>query len=182
MCNGSSFRTLFDSQRVSVSKKMLESSQHHFYTNLSLIWDNLSWKKLLRVTCEILGLLVNTLTGNDKYSFHSREKFQQQVEMQLSKKQKLFLNFSLRFWNLHQILSIFQTKDESQSLCISEIIDFKRGDYLNVNKLLLHITLRESTRWRVQNNAEIFTAPLLYYFHIPGKLSGKQIRNLRTVS
>ena len=40
----------------------------------------------LLVTCEILGLFVNRLTINDKYSFRYRESLPQPIPMQLSKK------------------------------------------------------------------------------------------------
>ena len=44
----------------------------------------------------------------------------------------LFLDFLMHFWNRHEILEHFQKKDEDPSLIISEIIDAKRGGYLNV--------------------------------------------------
>ena len=45
---------------------------------------------------------------------------------------RLFLDFLLHFWNVHEILSIFKKKDEYSSLIISEIIDAERRGYLNV--------------------------------------------------
>ena len=45
---------------------------------------------------------------------------------------RLFLDFLLHFWNVHEIWSIFKKKDEYPSLIISEIIDAKRRGYLNV--------------------------------------------------
>ena len=46
-------------------------------------------------------LFVNTLTTNDKYSRFYSEDFAQPIQMQLSKKTKIFfLKISLRFWNL----------------------------------------------------------------------------------
>ena len=47
------------------------------------------------------------MTFDHKFSLCSREKFQQSIQMQLSKKQKkLFLNFLLEFKNLHPLLNI----------------------------------------------------------------------------
>ena len=37
------------------------------------------------VICEILALLVNTLTADDKHSFPNTEKLLQRIQMQLSK-------------------------------------------------------------------------------------------------
>ena len=79
----------------------------------------------------MLGLFVNTLTVDDKYSSHESQNFPQQIQMILSQKLKTFSHFSQPFWKLHQILSIFK-KDMIHSLNISEIIDPKRGGYLNV--------------------------------------------------
>ena len=43
----------------------------------------------------------------------------------------------MRFLNLHEMENIFKKKGESSSLSISEIIDSKRGGYLNAWKALL---------------------------------------------
>ena len=58
------------------------------------------------------------------------------------KKKRLFLNFLLRFWNLHKMENIFKKKGESSSLSISEIIDSKWGGYLSAWKALLQNSFR----------------------------------------
>ena len=45
---------------------------------------------------------------------------------------RLFLDFLLHFWNVHEIWSISLKKDGYPSLIISEIIDAERRGYLNV--------------------------------------------------
>ena len=45
---------------------------------------------------------------------------------------RLFLAFLLHFWNVHEIESISEKKNEYPSLIISEIIDAERRGYLNV--------------------------------------------------
>ena len=45
---------------------------------------------------------------------------------------RLFLDFLLHFWNVHEISSIFKKKDGYPSLIISEILDAERRGYLNV--------------------------------------------------
>ena len=48
--------------------------------------------------CEILGLFVNTLTANDKYSLLNRDNLTQLIQMKLSQKQKSFFGmFFSRF-------------------------------------------------------------------------------------
>ena len=48
----------------------------------------------------------------------------------------------MRFWNLHEMQNISEKKGESSSLSISEIIDSKRGAYLNAWKALLQNSFR----------------------------------------
>ena len=92
----------------------------------------MSWKKSPSVWYEILGLFVNTLTVDDKYSGINMQNFPEQFQTRLSQKQKTFSGFFIAFlkcaWNLEH----FQKKDEYPSLIISEIIDAKRRGYLNV--------------------------------------------------
>ena len=49
------------------------------------------------VVCEILGLFVNILTGDDKYSLCYRQNLSETIEMQLSKRLKIFLQFIAAF-------------------------------------------------------------------------------------
>ena len=48
------------------------------------------------------------------------------------KSKRLFVDFLLHFWNVHEIQNILKKKDEYPSLIISEIMDCERGGYLNV--------------------------------------------------
>ena len=57
----------------------------------------LSWIKSVLVICKILGLFVNTLTGDDKYSLLTMDNLTQQIQMQLSKKQKALSQFFSTF-------------------------------------------------------------------------------------
>ena len=47
------------------------------------------------------------------------------------KNKRLFLDFLLRFWNVHEIQNILEKKEEHPSLVISEMMDCERGFYLN---------------------------------------------------
>ena len=89
--------------------------------------DKLSWNKLLSVRSEGLELFVNTLTGNDKYSPGNiigsiyRNKFKQDY----LRNQKLFPNFSLRFWNLYQIVSILEKNISLLASVFSKLLTAK---------------------------------------------------------
>ena len=102
----------------------------------------MSWKKSALVRSKILGLFVNTLTAEYRYSRRNMETFTQQVQMPLSLKQKKFPGFFIVFlkstWNGEH----FQKKGEFSKLSISEIIDSKRGGYLSALKALLQNSFR----------------------------------------
>ena len=87
-------------------------------------------------------MFVNTLAAEYTYSRRNMQTFTQQFQMPLSIKQKTFSWFSTAFlkstWNGEH----FQKKGESSSLSISEIIDSKRGGYLNAWKALLQNSFR----------------------------------------
>ena len=80
----------------------------------------------------VLGLFVNTLTADNKYSRCNVHNFAKQVQTQLSQKYKPFCQLFIAFlkcaWNLEH----FEKIDEYPSLIISEIMDCERGVYLNV--------------------------------------------------
>ena len=50
-------------------------------------------ENIRRSVCQIIGVFVITLTADDKYSLFSRENLPQPIQLQLSEKKKIFLNF-----------------------------------------------------------------------------------------
>ena len=70
----------------------------------------MSWKKSLLLKCQILGLLVNTLAAGGKHPVLNRDNLTIEIQMQLSPKQKFFLNFWLHFRNIDSILNIFKKR------------------------------------------------------------------------
>ena len=121
---------------------MLKSARHYYYPIFPWIWDKLSWKKSALVRSKILGLFVNTLTAEYRYSRRNMQTLTQQVQTPISLKQKTFSRFFIAFlkstWNGEH----FQKKGEFSSLNISEIIDSKRGGYLSAWKALLQNIFR----------------------------------------
>ena len=57
----------------------------------------MSWKKSVLLTCQILGLLVNTLAAGGKHPVLNRDNLTRQIQMQLSQKQKTFSQFLAAF-------------------------------------------------------------------------------------
>ena len=74
---------------------------------INVFEGNWGWKSLW-VICKILGLFVNPLTSNDKYSLLNTGNLLQQFQMQLSQKQKKLPNFFLHFLNFVSIFNIFE--------------------------------------------------------------------------
>ena len=84
------FRTAFGNQPVNGYQTLLKSARQYLYPISPSIRDKLSWKKSVLVGTKILGLFVNTLTAEYKYSRRNMQTFAQQVQTPLSLKQKTF--------------------------------------------------------------------------------------------
>ena len=83
-------------------------------------------QKSLLHSWKFLRPFLNTLTANDTYSLNSKDKWMQTIQMHLSQKQNIFSEFFLAFFESALNFEHFQKKDDSHSLCISEIIDHER--------------------------------------------------------
>ena len=59
---------------------------------------------------EIVVVFANTLTADGKYPDQGCENLQLPIQMILSEKPNLFLNFLFHFWILYQILNILKKK------------------------------------------------------------------------
>ena len=102
----------------------------------------MSWIKSSSVWYEILGLFVNALTADDKYSRSNIQNLPQQFQTSLSQKQKTFSRFFIAFLKCAWKLEHFQKKDEYSSLIFSEFIDAEKRGYFHVWKVLLQNTFR----------------------------------------
>ena len=69
----------------------------------------------------------------------------QQVPMQKSLKLKTFSRFFIAFLKSTLNFEYLETKDQSQRLTITEIIDCETGSYLNVQKAIFHAALQKKT-------------------------------------
>ena len=58
---------------------------------------------------EIIGLFFSTLSPDNKYSVLNTENLRQQIQLQLSKKERSFSEFFLlHVWNVHQNLDVLK--------------------------------------------------------------------------
>ena len=80
------------------------------------------------VLCKILGLFVNTLTDDDKYSLLYRDNLTQQIQILLSQKPKTFSRLSSEIFIPTLNFEHFQKKDHPHSRIISKIIVSEKGE------------------------------------------------------
>ena len=78
------------------------------------------------VISEILEVFVNTLTADDKYPVQDCENLPLLIQMQISEEQKTFSEFFVPFLDSTSNFKHFETKDDCQSKCISEITDCEK--------------------------------------------------------
>ena len=81
---------------------------------------------------EILGLIVNRLTADDKYSHRNIQNLTQELQTAISQKEKTFSGLFITYLKSRTNSEAFAKKDESASLSISEAIDAEKRGYLNV--------------------------------------------------
>ena len=89
----SRFRKSFNKRHGKRSQMLLKSEGQQLYHKYWWLWRQLSYKKSLLVIRKILGLFVNTLTADDKYSLVNRDNLMQHIQMQLPPKEKTFSEF-----------------------------------------------------------------------------------------
>ena len=99
MSKKSRFRESFEKQHGKRAQPLLKCASQHLYHIYWSVPRQLSWKKCLLVTCQILELLVKTLAANDKYLVLNRHNLTRPIQMHLSRKENLFLNFLLHLRN-----------------------------------------------------------------------------------
>ena len=94
------FDKTFDKQDGKRTQALLKSASQHLYQIDWSLPRTFSWKTSLLLTCQILEMLVNIFPTDEKYPVLNRENLTMRIEMQLSQKKTLFLDFFVHFWNL----------------------------------------------------------------------------------
>ena len=123
MSKKSRFRGSFDKQQVKRPEALLKSPSVHLYPIDWSLKIQFSWKQSALLTCQILGLLVNTLAADEKYPVLNRDNLTIPIQMQLSEKQKTFSQFFAAFLKCISNFERFQEKDDPHMFCISQIRD-----------------------------------------------------------
>ena len=92
----------------------------------------MKWRISAIFKFEILGLIVNRLTADDKYSRHNIQNLTQELQTAISLKQKTFSGIFITYLKSITNSEAFAKKVEFASLSICEIIDAGKSGYLNV--------------------------------------------------
>ena len=87
---------------------------------------------MVLVRYEISRLLVKKMTTDCKYSGSKRKNLLLPIQIQLSKKPKIFCSVFIAFLEVTLNFEHLERKNEPRRLSISEIIDSERRGYLNV--------------------------------------------------
>ena len=80
------------------------------------------------VLCQILGLFVNTLTDDGKYSLLYRDNLTQQIQILLSQKAITFSQLFSEILKPTLNFEHFQKKDDPHSRCSSQMTVSEKGD------------------------------------------------------
>ena len=123
MSKKSSFRGCFDKQYGKCPQTLLKSWSQRLYHIHSSLVSKLCSKKSLLLTCQILGLLVNTLATDEKYPVLNRENLTILIQMELPQKQKTFSELPAAFLKSRFTFVYFEKEHDPHSFCISEITD-----------------------------------------------------------
>ena len=113
MSKKSHFRGSFHKKYGKRAQRLFKSSsQQHYHIHWSLA-RKLSSKKSLLLTCQILGLLLNTLAADEKYPVLNRDNLTIPIHIQLSQKRITFSQFlapilksSLNFKHLEKQMTL----------------------------------------------------------------------------
>ena len=110
MSKKSRFREPFGKYHGKQAESLLKSERGHLYHIYWSLWSILSWKTSLLWICKILGLFVNPLTADHKFSVLNRDILLQHLQMILSQKRKNISHFFFQFGTLDSILNLFKKK------------------------------------------------------------------------
>ena len=108
MSKKSRFRGCFDKQYGKRAQALLKYASRHLYRIHWSLARTLCSEKFLLLTWHIMGLLVNTMTADEKYLVFHGDNLTISIQIQVSQKKKRFLKKKLGSHN---------------SFCLSKITD-----------------------------------------------------------
>ena len=125
MTKKSRFRGPLDKQHVKRAEALLKSTSQHYYDIHWSLPIQLSWRKSLLLTGQILGLFVTALAVKEKYPVLNRDNSTIPIQMQISQEEEKFCWFVSTFLKSTSNFEFFERKDGPHTFCIFEITDSK---------------------------------------------------------
>ena len=125
MSKKSRFRGPFEKQHRKRAEPLFKSVWQHLYHIDWSLSSQLSWKKCLFLTCQILGLLFNTLAADEKNPVLNRYNLTKPIQRQLSYKQRNFFKSFAAFLKSRLNFIYFEKKHHPHRFFISEITNSK---------------------------------------------------------
>ena len=110
MFKKSRVRGLFGKWHGEQFETLLKSERRRLYNIYWSLGRPLSWKRSFLMICKILGLFVNLLTADEKYSLLKIRNLLLHIPMDLSQKRKIFCQFFFDFHKLRWNFEHFQKK------------------------------------------------------------------------
>ena len=92
------------------AKTLLKSATENLYHIHSSLTKQLSWKKSLELTCQLLGLFANLLDANDKYPVLNSYKLLIPMQMHLYQKRETFSHIFAEFLKFRWTFEDFEKK------------------------------------------------------------------------
>ena len=117
MSKKSRLREPFHKQHGKHAERLLKSAWHTFSLLNDHYLTQLSCKKYLFLTCQILGLLVNVLADDEKYPLVRTDNLTIPIQMHLRKKGNTFCQFFTAFLKCSWNFENFNKKDHAHRLC-----------------------------------------------------------------
>ena len=121
MSEKSHFSGSFKKQHGKRAKALLKCTLQHLYHIHWPLPSQLGWKQSLLLTCQILGLLVNTLASDEKYLVLHSDNLTIPIQMQLCQKKENISQIFAAFLKSRFKFKHFEKRVDSHTFFIFEV-------------------------------------------------------------
>ena len=121
MFKKSRFRGCCNKQNDKDAQTLLKSASHHLDHIHWALAKKLCTEKSLLLTCQFLGMLVNTLAAGEKYPVLNRDNLEIPIQMQLSMKEKTFSEFFAAFLKSRLNFEHFEKKKDDSHRVVKSL-------------------------------------------------------------
>ena len=126
------FRAPSDGEHLKANQILIKSAWNNFRHTFCWQLARYTWKKSLLLIFSPLGLIVKTLTADDKYSLPNSENMREPIQMQLYKILKTYCRHFVQLVQSTSNFKHFEKKDNPLSVCIFEVSHCERHRYTNI--------------------------------------------------